>query len=578
VRSDRHSGGVRSRGLRTLAVRASIIAGPRCGLLIVAAFLFAGEADNALALYDPAKEYVETPAVTARYPDPAIDIPTPAFKPGRTDFTSQEELIDFIDGLAARSADLRVRILGLSQEQRAIPLLIFARPAVADGGELAKNGKPTVLMIGQQHGNEPAGGEAALALAAELTGGAAQVLDHLNVLIVPRANPDGAYHFVRGLRNGADVNRDHLLLGTPEGQALGRAFVQYRPDVVLDCHEFGVKQRWFEKFQSLQKYDALVQYATVSNLPPAITEASEQMFRRPLLRAFADAGLSHSWYYTSSYDMSDRTVSMGGVIPDTGRNIAGLRNAVSFLLETRGVGIGRAHYKRRVYTHLTAMHSILASTARNASALLALGRQVRQDVASAAGQGELIVASAASTTRHTLELIDPQTGNDRPVEVDWRSALEIQTRLKRSRPSGYLLPASEIRAAQRLRELGATVLKLAEGASVSVERYRVTRADERRKDDVRRNDEDAAASVVQIATAVEPAMIAARSGDFYVPLDQPLANVIAAALEPETQSSYAANRVLNLPRVDAGQPAFLPLYRLPLRLKTAALVWDGSAP
>jgi hypothetical protein len=277
--------------------------------------------------------------------------------------------------------------------------------------------------------------------------------------------------------------------------------------------------------------------------------------------------------------MNDRTVSMGGVIPDTGRNIAGLRNAVSFLLETRGVGIGRAHYKRRVYTHLTAIHSILASTARNATALLALGRQVRQEVASAAGRGELIVSGAARSTRHTLELIDPQTGDDRQVDVDWRSALEIQTRLERSRPNGYLLPASEIRAAQRLRELGATVLRLAEDASFSVERYRLIRADESRKDDVRRNEEDTPASVVHIATVVEPARVAARGGDFYVPLDQPLANVIAAALEPETQSSYAANRLLNLPRIDASQAAFLPLYRIPARPKTAALVWDGdSAP
>jgi hypothetical protein len=578
VRSDRHPGGIRSRGLRTLAVPKPIIAAPRRGLL-VAALVLAGAAPTAHALYDPAKEYVETPPVAARYPDPPIDIPTPAFKPGRTDFTSQEELIAFIEGLAARSADLRVRILGLSQEQRAIPLLIFARPAVADGGEIAKNGKPTVLMIGQQHGNEPAGGEAALALADELSANpGAQVLDHVNVLIVPRANPDGAYHFVRGLKNGADVNRDHLLLGTPEGQALGRVFVQYQPEVVLDCHEFGVKLRWFEKFQSLQKYDALIQYATVSNLPRPITDASEQVFRQPLLRAFADAGLTQSWYYTSSYNMNDRTVSMGGVVPDTGRNIAGLRNAVSFLLETRGVGIGRAHYKRRVYTHLTAIHSILASTARNAGALLALERQVRQEVATAAGQGELIVSSAAATTRHTLDFIDPQTGDDRQVEVDWRSALDIETRLKRSRPIGYLLPVSEIRAARRLRDLGATVLRLAEDASIPVERYRLTRADESRKDDVRRNDEDAPTNVVQIATAVEPAVVAAHRGDFYVPLDQALANVIAAALEPETQSSYAANRVLSLPRFDAGQVTFLPLYRLPARPNAAALVWDGSAP
>jgi hypothetical protein len=239
----------------------------------------AGVAAQAYALYDPSKEYEEAPAVAARYPDPIIDLPTPALKAGKSDFTTQEELLAFVHNLVRRSPDLRLHIIGRSQENRAIPLLVFARPAVGSGSELLKSSKPTVLIIGQQHGNEPAGGEAALALAARLSAEeGAQLLDRINVLIVPRGNPDGAYHFIRGLKNGADVNRDHLLASTPEGQALGRVVVEYQPDVVLDCHEFGVKQRWYEKFQSLQGYDALIQYATVPNLPRAITEASEQIF------------------------------------------------------------------------------------------------------------------------------------------------------------------------------------------------------------------------------------------------------------------------------------------------------------
>ena len=212
-------------------------------------------APAAHAVFDPAREYVEAAVVAARYPDPAIEIATPAFAVGKTDFTSQAELESFVDGLVRRSRDLRVRVAGYSQEHRTIPLLVFARPAAASGGDVQKNGKPTVLIIGQQHGNEPAGSEAALALAAELSSGPrAGILDRVNVLIVPRANPDGAYHFVRGLTNGADVNRDHLLEGTPEGRALGHVFVEYQPDVVLDCHEFGVKTRWFEKFGGLQRH------------------------------------------------------------------------------------------------------------------------------------------------------------------------------------------------------------------------------------------------------------------------------------------------------------------------------------
>ena len=526
------------------------------------------------ALYDPSKEYVESPAVAAHYPEPPVDIATPGLRAGRTDFTSQQELEAFIQNLARRSADLRIRVLGRSQEGRDIHLLVFARPAVADGAEVLKNGKPTVLIIGQQHGNEPAGGEAALALAGQLAGGdRAAVLDRVNVLIVPRANPDGAYHFVRGLHDGNDVNRDHLLQLTPEGRALGRVSTEFQPDVVLDCHEFGVKTRWLEKFGALQGYDALIQYATVSNLPRELTEVAERMFRQPLLRALDAERITHSWYYTSSYNAADLVVSMGGVVPDTGRNIAGLRNAVSFLIETRGVGIGRAHFKRRVYTHLVAMNVLLDAAVAGGDALLARLRDIRARVSAVAGQGNIVVSGVATSTRHTLQMIDPDTGRDKPVDVAWRDALQLQTRLERPRPFGYVLAASELEAARHLRDLGVTVLRIAADEPIGVERYRITSREEAKKEDVRRNDEDATPAVIRIATVTEPAQISVHAGDFYVPMDQPLANVVGAALEPETQSSFVSNRLLSLPT--SGSEPVLPLYRLSTRLTAPAVAFDG---
>jgi Zinc carboxypeptidase len=478
-----------------------------------------------------------------------------------------------VQSLARRSRDLRVRILGRSQEGRDIPLLVFARPAAADGAEVLKNGKPTVLIIGLQHGNEPAGGEAALALAGQLASGdRAAVLDRLNVLIVPRGNPDGAYHFVRGLHDGNDVNRDHLLQLTPEGQALGRVATEFQPDVVLDCHEFGVKTRWLEKFGALQGYDALIQYATVSNLPALVVQVSERMFRQPLVRALDAAELRHSWYYTSSYNMTDPVVSMGGVVPDTGRNIGGLRNAVSFLIETRGVGIGRAHFKRRVYTHLVAMNAFLDAAAQNGDVLLSQLRAVRRQVAGEAGQGDIIISGVATPTRHTLQMIDPETGNDKQVEVAWRDALELQVRLQRPRPYGYVLAAGETKAARHLRQLGVTVMRVVADERIDVQRYRITSREEAKKEDVRSNDEDATPRVIRITTVTEPAQLLVHVGDFYVPMDQPLANVVSAALEPETQSSFASNRLLSLPAF-SGEP-LLRLYRLSVPLDAPVLARD----
>ena len=93
---------------------------------------------------------------------------------------------------------------------------------------------------------------------------------------------------------------------------------------------------------------------------------------------------------------------------------------------------------------------------------------------------------------------------------------------------------------------------------------------------MRRNDEEAVAEVVRIETSAEPARIEAKTGDFYVALDQPLANVVAAALEPDTQSSYAANRVLTLPRAVPADAVYLPLYRLPAPLHVATTVWSAE--
>ena len=64
------------------------------------------------------------------------------------------------------------------------------------------------------------------------------LLDRINVVVVPRANPDGAEVGTRVTANGVDMNRDHLLLNTPEARALAQVINDYRPILVVDAHEY----------------------------------------------------------------------------------------------------------------------------------------------------------------------------------------------------------------------------------------------------------------------------------------------------------------------------------------------------
>src|SRR4051794_21750020 len=168
-----------------------------------AAAVFLGSFVTAFAGFNPASVYQEIPEVAARYPDPEVHYTTPAFAPGKQDFTSQNELMAFLDALATTAPAMRLEIGSHSQQGRVLPVLFFSRAHHAIG-----NGtKPVVLVIGQQHGNEPAGGEAALVLAQRLgNGDLAGLISTIDVIIVPRANPDGADAFVRGLADGTDPN------------------------------------------------------------------------------------------------------------------------------------------------------------------------------------------------------------------------------------------------------------------------------------------------------------------------------------------------------------------------------------
>jgi Predicted deacylase len=179
-------------------------------------------------------------------------------------------------------------------------------------------------MLAAQHGDEPAGTEALIVLAQELSAGALEsVLDHVDVVLLPRANPDGAAAFTRGAADGTDINRDHLLLRTPEARAIARLMVQVEPVVVLDLHEYPVSAAFTAKFGGVQRFDALFQYATVANLPQFVTKAAEEWFRVPLFAGLRSAGISVDWYATLSSDPADKMLTMGSVSPRVGRNAAG---------------------------------------------------------------------------------------------------------------------------------------------------------------------------------------------------------------------------------------------------------------
>ena len=536
----------------------------RNSIAVLALFWCAGLAPALHAQFSPERAYRQSEAVKQRYSDPAEQFDTPGFAPGRADFTSHEEMSGFLSRLQQQAGNLQVRIAGASQEGRAIPLLVLSNSGATATADLLRLNRPVVLLVGLQHGNEPAGGEAMLVLAKELAAGRLKpLLDRITVLIVPRANPDGAYYFTRSPHGNTDINRDHVKVELPETAALHRVVNEFRPHVFVDAHEFSVATRWIEKFGLLQSWDLMVQYSTNPNVAPRLTELADKLFLPGLRRQVEGEGYTHFWYYTTSYNMKDRRVSMGGTAPDIGRNFAGLQNAVSFLIESRGVGIGRESYARRVHTHVVAITSLLRTAADHADRVMNTVQDARDDLVRR-GRGPqtgdtVAVTVASPQTKQVLTMIDPQSGELKDIEVDWSDSLGARPALVRSRPYAYLMPPVFHDVARRLAVSGVEVRRLLAPATLEVESYEVT---ERR----------AGATYVEgritsrVTTEVAVKTKTFPAGSYVYLMGQPNAGVIVVALEPESPSSFVSFGYV--PVDPKGAPATIaaasevPVYRL----------------
>ena len=478
-------------------------------------------------------------AVAALFPEPAVSFATPAFAPGRTDVTShaeQHELLRRVAFGSDRRTTIELLAVGTSGWGTPIEAIAFTRapPPAVSAADVQH--RPVVLLVGGQHGDEPATTEALIVIAQELAGGSlARVLDQVDVVVLPRANPDGADARQGPLASGLDLDADHLLLRSPEARAMAEVTNRFDPAVIIDLHEYAVDGRFEDKFGGVPRADLLLDYATAPNVAPFVTKAAEEWFREPLAKSLATAGYSSDWAHSTSADLADRRVSMGGIGVGIARNAGGLRNAVSLSLASRRGGAGRADLRRRVQAQVLAVSNLLASAARRAADLGKLRQFVERDLVAQACRGEAVLAAAPTSSEHSLGLLDPQTGVLKRVPVTWESSLQLRVLTLRPRPCGYWLAGSELDAVDRLQALGIDVQRVDEAGDFRGQTYRETGVAEG----------GAADPSAGLKVQMQPALVDAPTGSFYVSLEQPLANLAVAALEPEAPGSYTAQRVID---------------------------------
>ncbi len=134
--------------------------------------------------------------------------------------------------LATFPGHLEVETIGTSFLDRNIRMVSIGR------------GAKSILLWSQMHGDEPSATPALLDLAAYLAAESARpeiarILDTFTLRMIPMLNPDGAEAYERRNAQGIDINRDALMLTTPEGILLKKVRDRFSPFLGFNLHDQG---------------------------------------------------------------------------------------------------------------------------------------------------------------------------------------------------------------------------------------------------------------------------------------------------------------------------------------------------
>jgi hypothetical protein len=475
-----------------------------------------------------------------------IENVTPALQKQRG-FTNYEELIGFLNNLRAKKPEwIDISYIGESQKGYEVPMITISNKS-------AQGEKLKVWLQGGLHGNEPASTEGLLYLLHELVNNPelAYLMDKLEIRAVPMANIDGYLKQSRYAKNGLDLNRDQTKLMAPESVFLKQEFSDYNAQVALDFHEYNAFRRDFAKMSSfgiIGLYDVMFLTSGNLNVPQNLRTLTDSLFVGNTMEVLDKNELTNHQYISTTDYKGAIHFNQGSNNSRSSATSYALTNAVSSLIEVRGVKLNKTSFKRRIATTYLVGLSYLKTAYNNDSI-------VRRTIEQAQiAQDSISVTSSKSVYDGTIEAIDVDTREIIEMEVTLRDAIEMNPELTRKRPEAYLIKPDQVEVIEKLKTLGVEVEQLEDDKNFDVESYQITNYD-------RATARYEKMKLQSVRTTLESKSIKFPKGTYIVYTDQKNAPIITEVLEPEAPNSFVSFGVLE---TDLNQE--LPIYRLPKKL------------
>lgn len=314
-----------------------------------------------------------------------LPLQTPLEQSAYARLSSVPAVTGFLTALERRNPQqARHVVLGHSAGKRPLDALLISSTLDA----LARGGAPShrlrVMIVGSQHGTETSGGEALLMLSRDLLEGTERpLLEDLEFILLPLANPDGREARRRQNDNGVNLSTDFSALTQPESRALLDALVRWQPDVFVDLHESGVfKATTLARQGYMTNFETQLEIANNPNIDPAVAAFSRERLRPAALARVQGRGLRAENYIGEIIDINQR-IMHGGLTLRNIRNRAAMEGVFSLLIESRldaphGTYPTPANIGARSAKQLLGVQELLAVCRAEREAIAARSRAARK--------------------------------------------------------------------------------------------------------------------------------------------------------------------------------------------------------
>jgi hypothetical protein len=458
--------------------------------------------------------------------------------------TSYNDLIEYVEKISGDFPYIEVKNIGKSVQNREIQLIHVA-PA-------QKGNNIKVLLICQQHGNEPAGKEMALMLLNKIAKGMKKkILSGIDLYIIPMANPDGNEAGKRVNANGEDLNRNHLILTQPEVLAIHNVYNDVDPDVTLDVHEYSAFRKEFRSAGFVRSDDEEFGAPTNTNISPEIRNfALLEMF--PFLKMeLAKQGISFSNYY--KLNSPDDTVRASTTSIDDGRQSFALQGTFSFLLEGRGGDKMNEDLQRRTTRELAAVEKFLEFVNLHAEKIKLLVKNEKIKLKESSSPVPLNMNYVCDGSRIDMPMQMLDSGADTMMSLPFAS--EVKVLDSAIRPQAYVIPKSIHKVIDFLDRNRIQYIKTKKPYDLSVDIYTILN-----KRRIWMENKSFSLPITNLRNET----IQMEPGDIIVPLNQRAGVMLVIALEPNSMwglSQYDEFDFL------CNKGSDYPIFRVPIQNK-----------